>query len=471
MRHGPAARMMLTVWLLLAAATVRAEPVELAMVAAIDGPIGPATAALVEDALAEAEERNARLLVLRMDTPGGLDAAMRSIVKAILASPVPVAGYVAPSGARAASAGTYILYACHIAAMAPGTNLGAATPVQIGGFGGGNGGNGGGEDAPAANGGDDDQDADADGGQDEEESTASGDAMSKKLVNDAAAYIRGLASLRGRNADWAERAVREGASLPAEEAAEKGVIDLLVTDVDELLAAVDGKTVEVEGGQTTLQTADLRVVEHEPDWKYELLAIISNPNVAYILMLIGIYGLIYEFSNPGAVLPGTVGAVSLLLALYAFQLLPVNYAGIALILLGLGLIMAEAFVPSFGALGIGGVAAFIIGSLILIDTDAPGFGLSLPLVISVALASALLLFLIATLAIRSFRSPVVSGSEQLVGARGEALEDFCGEGSVHLRGENWTARSERPIARGEGVKVTGRKGLVLLVEPDHYTKE
>jgi len=469
MRQGPAARVMFAVWLLLAAVTARAESGELVMTVAIDGPIGPATAALVEDALDEAEARDARLLILRMDTPGGLDAAMRSIVKAILASSVPVAGYVAPSGARAASAGTYILYACHIAAMAPGTNLGAATPVQIGGFGGG--GNGGGQDAPATDGADDSQDGEQASDEEEAAGAATGDAMSKKLVNDAAAYIRGLASLRGRNAEWAEQAVREGASLPAEEAAEKRVIDLLAADLDVLLAAVDGKTVQVAGGEVNLRTADLAVVEHEPDWKYELLAIISNPNVAYILMLIGIYGLIYEFSNPGAVLPGTVGAVSLLLALYAFQLLPVNYAGIALILLGLGLILAEAFVPSFGALGIGGVAAFVIGSLILIDTDVPGFGLSVPLVIAVALASALLLFLIATLAIRSFRSPVVSGSEQLVGAHGEALEGFCGEGSVHLRGENWTARSERPIGKGEGVKVTGRKGLVLLVEPDHSTKE
>lgn len=438
--------------LLFALGALRAAPGRLAVVADVAGAIGPATAAFIDRAITEAEQRGAELLVLRIDTPGGLDTAMRSIIKAIQASSVPVVGYVAPSGARAASAGTYILYACHVAAMAPGTNLGAATPVQIGGLGGG------GEDKPAP-------------AEDGDEAAAGGSAMTKKLVNDAAAYIRGLAKLRGRNAEWAERAVREGASLPAADAAAIGVIDLVAQDLDELLAAIDGRAVSVQGSPRVLETGDLAFAELEPDWQLRLLAIISDPNVAYILMLIGIYGLIYELANPGAVLPGTVGVVSLLFALYAFQLLPVSYAGVALILLGLVLMMAEAFVPSFGALGVGGIAVFVVGSLMLIDTDVPGFGLSLPLVLAVAIVSALLLFFVVAMAIGSFRRPVVSGAEGLIGARGHANGEFCGAGSVHVHGEDWSAHSASPVSAGQAVRVTGREGLVLTVEPDPSVKE
>lgn len=443
------------VWALVVLVTVLglhwapAATTRVAIVAAIEGPIGPATAAFVEEAIAEAERRDARLLILQIDTPGGLDTAMRSIIKAIEAARIPVVGHVAPTGARAASAGTYMLYACHVAAMAPGTNLGAATPVQIGGLGGGIGGS----DDPGGEG-------------DSQANHESGDAMRNKLVNDAAAYLRSLADLRGRNADWAERAVREGASLPAEEAAAIDVIDLVAKDIPALLAAIDGRTVTVQGAALILETDGLRLIELEPDWQTRLLAIISNPNVAYILMLIGIYGLIYELANPGAVFPGTVGAVSLLLALYAFQLLPVSYAGMALIVLGLALMMAEAFVPSFGALGVGGIAAFVVGSLILIDTDVPGLGLSLPLVLSFAVTSALLLFFIIAMAIRAYRRPVKSGAEALVGAQGRAPMAFCGDGKVHVHGETWTARSTRPILADQVIKVHGRDGLVLLVEPD-----
>lgn len=440
--------------LVLGLQAVTATSTNVAVVADIEGPIGPATAAFVTEAIAEAEARDAQLLILRIDTPGGLDTAMRSIIKAIEGAAIPIVGYVAPSGARAASAGTYMLYACHVAAMAPGTNLGAATPVQIGGLG--------------ELGEPEDPGSDDDG---ERAEAANGSAMSKKLVNDAAAYLRSLANLRGRNADWAEQAVREGASLPAEEAAAIDVIDLVAADLDALLVAIAGQTVTVQGNEVTLATADLELVELQPDWQNRLLGIISNPNVAYILMLIGIYGLIYELANPGAVFPGTVGAVSLLLALYAFQLLPVSYAGIALIILGLALMGAEAFVPSFGALGVGGAVAFVVGSLILIDTDVPGFGLSLSLVLAVAAASALLLFFVVAMAIRAYRRPVLSGAEELLGARGRATAAFCGEGRVHLLGEDWSAQSREPVGAGQSVKVTGRDGLVLIVEPDTSVKE
>jgi len=442
-------------------ATAAADPesqsgtADQAVVIQVDGPIGPATSAYVEDAIADAEERGAKLLVLGMDTPGGLDTSMRSIVKAINASAVPVVGFVAPSGARAASAGTYILYACHVSAMAPGTNLGAATPVQIGGLGGG-----------ATPDKDEPAETSADEAAEDDKPAKTGDAMKDKLINDAVAYIRSLAQLRGRNADWAETAVRDAASLPADEAVEQGVVDLLARDLDDLLAKLDGRVVKIRGGEVTLATGGMTRVELEPDWHSRLLAVISNPNIAYILMLVGIYGLIYEFSNPGAIVPGTVGAVSLVLALYAFQLLPINYAGVALMVLGLSLMVAEAFAPSFGALGIGGVVAFVVGSLILIDTDVPGFGLSIPLILTVAVTSALLLVFIVGMAIESRRRPVVSGAEALLTATGHAVGAFEGEGRVHLHGEIWTARSDVPLAADQAVRVIGREGLTLLVEPE-----
>ncbi len=430
-----------------------------AIIIDVDGAIGPATSAYVGRAIDEAQDRGARLLVLRMDTPGGLDTSMRAIVKAITSSYVPVVCYVAPSGARAASAGTYILYACHVAAMAPGTNLGAATPVELGGLPSG---------TPEKS---QPKDAAEDAPSDESMPKSSGDAKKDKLVNDAVAYIRSLAQMRGRNAEWAEKAVREAASLPAEDAVRLGVVDLVAPDLDSLLAMIDGRVVKTASGDVVLDTDGLVQVELAPDWHSRLLSIISNPNIAYILMLVGIYGLIYEFSNPGAVVPGTVGAVSLVLALYAFQLLPINYAGVALMLLGLALMVAEAFAPSFGALGLGGVAAFVVGSLILIDTEAPGFGLSIPLVLTLAVISALLLFFIIGLALKSHRRPVVSGAEELMGAHGQAVSGFPGSGSVHLHGEVWTARSEAAIQPGAPVTVTGRDGLTLLVVPETTEKE
>jgi membrane-bound serine protease (ClpP class) len=410
----------------------------------IDGAIGPATAEFAAHALDEAERRDARLVLIRLDTPGGLDAAMREIIKRILASPVPVAAYVAPSGARAASAGTYILYASHIAAMAPGTNLGAATPVNIGGG-----------PSPAEP---------ETSPKDKQRLPESGDAMAHKRVNDAVAYIRGLAKLRGRNADWAEKAVREAASLPADEALAAQAIDLVVADVPELLRKLEGRRVAVLGQDVTLRLAGVPVETTEPDWRSRLFEAITDPNVAYILLLVGYYGLVLEFSHPGMVAPGTVGIICLLLALYAFQVLPVNFAGLGLIFLGLVLMVAEAFVPSFGALGIGGVVAFAIGSVMLMDT-APGFGIDPWIIGAFALTNLLLLALLLGWVLRSRERPVITGREDLPGTIGKALDDFSGAGKIRIRGEIWNARSTTPVRRGEPVTVQRIDGLTLWVEP------
>jgi membrane-bound serine protease (ClpP class) len=425
----------------------------------IEGAIGPATADYVGRSFEKAVDEGAEVIILRMNTPGGLADSMRVIIQDILAAPVPVVGWVAPSGAHAASAGTYILYACQIAAMAPGTNLGAATPVQIGG-----GGFPGSEPAPAP-----DEKPDDTGGEGGEPETdqprrdAPTAGMQDKIVNDAVAYIRSLAQLRGRNAEWAEKAVREAASLSAAEALEEKVIDLVARDLDQLLAEIDGRTVEVAGGERTIETSDATVVTIEPDWRAELLALITNPNVAYILMLIGIYGIILEFYNPGMVFPGVTGAISLLLALYAFQVLPVNYAGLALIGLGVALLITEVVVSSFGALGVGGVVAFVVGSIMLMDTDAPGFGISWQVIGGTALAAASLLLLLMWMLSRSQRRPVVTGEEDMVGTRGRVVDWQGQEGRVHVRGELWRAHGPASLVPGQEVEVSGIKGLTLEV--------
>ena len=392
----------------------------------LEGAIGPASADFARRGIERAAKQGAELVVLRIDTPGGLDSSMREIIKAILASPVPVAAYVGPSGARAASAGTFILYAAHIAAMAPGTNLGAASPVSIGGgFG--------------------DKD-DKKGG--------SADTMARKVTNDAVAYIRGLAELRKRNADWAEKAVREGASLPAQEALKLRVIEHVAADVPALLKVLGREGAEVH----TL----------EADWRTRVLAVITNPTVAYLMILVGIYALIFEFMNPGLILPGVIGAIALLLALYALHLLPVNYAGLALMILGIAFMAAEAFLPAFGALGIGGLIAFVLGSIMLIDEDTtmPAFDIPYPLIGGVALASAaFLVFVLGALA-KTRRRPAVTGREQLIGAPGEALEDFAAEGWARVRGEQWRVRSSAPVRRGQRLRVTAMQGLVLDVVPE-----
>lgn len=431
----------------------------------VEEAIGPATQDYLVRSLESAAAGNAELVVIRMDTPGGLDSAMRGIIKQITQSPVPVASYVAPTGARAASAGTYILYASHISAMAPGTNLGAATPVAIGGGMGNPGSNDKpGDPQPAASG-DTKTASDSDTGEPVTDLAAGGDASKRKSVNDAAAYIRGLAELHGRNADWAEKAVREAASLSASEALEMNVIDIVASSLGDLLQQVDGREVEVQGDKRVIKTRGLPIRELQPDWRSRLLSVITNPNIAYILMLVGIYGLILEFSNPGAIVPGTVGAIALLLALYALQLLPINYAGIALILLGVGLMIGEAFQPSFGILGIGGVVAFVIGSVILMDTDAPGFGIDIKVIIAFALSSALIFMVIVGMAIRSRQRRVVSGAEQLVGAEGMVLDDFDGSGTVFVHSEHWQAHGSEPLHKGQPVRVTAIKGLTLEVEP------
>ena len=394
----------------------------------LEGAIGPASADFVGRAIKRAAKDKAQLVVVRMDTPGGLDTSMRELIKDILASPVPVATFVAPSGARAASAGTFILYASHVAAMAPGTNVGAASPVSIG--------------AP--------QQPGQDKG-DKKGKSDPVDTMTKKVTNDAVAYIRGLAEMRGRNADWAERAVREAVSLSAQQALKLKVIDHVAADVPDLLAKLGKK--------------DSQVAHVEVDWRTKVLGVITNPSIAYIMILIGVYALIFEFMNPGLVLPGVVGAICLLLALYAFHLLPVNYAGLALILLGIAFMVAEAFLPAFGSLGVGGLIAFVIGSVILIDDTAlPGFEIPYTLIGGVAAASAAFLFFVIGMAVRNRRRPVVSGREYLIGATAEALEDFEAEGWARVQGETWRVRSNAPVRRGERLQVKGIEGLVLTVE-------
>lgn len=420
----------------------------------VDGIIGPATSDFIGRGLAKARAANAGLVVIEMDTPGGLDASMRAIIREILASPIPVATYVSPSGARAASAGTYILYASHIAAMAPATNLGAATPVAIGGTGG---------DGPS-----DADESDEPGANDRPAKPRAPrrDTMKAKIENDAAAYLRSLAQLRGRNPDFAERAVREAASLSADEALKESVIDIVASDLTDLLDRLDGREVVLDSGnKVRLATAGAGVRHIDPDWRTGVLALLSNPQLALVLMMIGIYGLFFEFTSPGFGVPGVAGLICLLIALYAFQLLPVNWAGVALIAIGATLMLAEAFLPSFGALGIGGVIAFVVGGLFLMDTEAPGFGIPLAFIAALALVSAALILAVGGLAARTRKRAVVSGREALVGSVGVVTSSTPTGVWAQVQGESWRIAAIEPLAPGDRVRVTGLSGLTLQVEP------
>ena len=434
------ARLLSVFVLLVATATLRAAAPAPVVTLQVTGVIGPATAEYIQRGLANAAREHAQLVVLRMDTPGGLDTSMRRIVQDILASAIPVVTYVAPSGARAASAGTFILYASHIAAMAPGTNVGAASPVSIG-F----------TPAPADT--------------EEKKGKPAADVHERKAMQDAAAYIRSLAQLRGRNADWAEKAVTEAASLSATEAKERHVIDVLANDEAQLLRDLDGRKITAAGGERVLQLADAPAIAFEPDWHFRVLAVITDPSVAMILMLLGVYGLIFEFGHPGFVFPGVFGAVSLLLGLYALHLLPVNYAGLALMAIGIAFMVAEVFVPAFGSLGIGGLVAFVIGALMLIDTDVPGFGIPRTLIGVLALITAAFVIVVVRMAVRARRRPIVSGVASLVGADGEMLDDAAETGWANIRGETWKVSTPSQLARGQKIRVVAVDGTTPRVAP------
>jgi membrane-bound serine protease (ClpP class) len=418
----------------------------------INGAIGPAVADYFHRGIEQAAKQGAQLVVLQMDTPGGLDTSMRAIIRDILASSVPVAAYVAPGGARAASAGTYILYASHVAAMAPATNLGAATPVAIGAPGGGK---------------DEDGKEDGKAGKTgKSESSGPAGTMMRKQVNDASAYIRSLAQMRGRNAEWAERAVREAVSLSASEALKMKVVDLVAEDVPDLLKRLDGRKLKASDTERVLQTADVAATAVHPDWRTQFLSVVTDPSIAYILILVGIYALVFEFSNPGLVFPGVVGAICVLIALYAFHLLPVNYAGLALMLVGIAFMAGELFFPAYGSLGIGGAIAFVLGSVILIDTDIPGYGVPFSLVLGLAAGSAAFLFLVVGMLLKSRKRPVVSGREELIGSTGVVLEDFEREGWARIHGETWRIVSAAPLKAGRRVRVAAMNGLLLDVLPE-----
>ncbi len=436
-----------------------AEDAPVVVVLDVDGAISPGSADYVVRGLKAAADEHAALVVLKLDTPGGLDTSMRKIIKQIIASSVPVASWVAPDGARAASAGTYILYASHIAAMAPATNLGAATPVMIG-------------VGPPDSGGQTPDGTTDKGGADKGKATkppglapAPGSAMERKEINDASAYIRSLAQMRGRNAEWAEQAVREAVSLPAADALKLKVIDLVAADLPALLKQLDGRKVNVLGVERTLELKGAHIETLEPDWRSRLLSVIADPSVAYLLMLAGVFGLFFEFSNPGFVLPGVVGAISLLLALFAFQVMPINYVGVFLILLGIAFMIAEVYVAGFGVLGIGGIASFVLGSVMLVDTGSAGNGVPYSVIAPVAVGSALFIFLVAGMALKARKRPVKSGSEEMIGINGTVLEDFENlHGLAQVHGETWRVHSGQPLKKGQKVKVTRMDGLVLEVE-------
>ncbi|MBD3667479.1 MAG: nodulation protein NfeD [Kangiella sp.] len=430
-----------------------------AMQLTLDGSVNPAIAHFLVQNIEEAAEQDYQLIIIKMNTPGGLDLAMRDIIRAILSSPIPVATYVYPPGSRAASAGTYILYASHVSAMAPATNLGAATPVSIGGMPSPQ------EPDPNSGSGTSDKDSSENDQQPAQKAPDNRSAMEKKVINDAEAYLRGLANYHGRNIDWVKNAVREGESLSATEALAIGVIDLIAENPQQLLAQIHQKTVRLPNGQITLDTQGMQIIEIEVDWKTQLLSIISDPNIAYILLIIGIYGLIFEGYNPGTFIPGVIGAICLLLAFYALQIMPVNYVAAGLLLLGIALLVVEAFAPSFGILGVGGIIAFILGSFLLFNEPETGMAIAMPILIFVTIASVILLSFVLSLAIRARKRPVVTGTDEMLSEVGIVEHDFTGEGWIKIHGEIWKARSRQPLTKGQKVTVIAVNNLDLDVAP------
>ncbi len=408
----------------------------------LEGPIGPASAAHVRRSFSELNTNGIDLVVLQLDTPGGLVKSMRSIIKDVLASPVPVVGFVAPSGAHAASAGTYILYATHIAAMAPATNLGAATPIKVG------------DDPPSK------QTSDGEGSDDVPD-------IDDKILSDAIAYIRSLAELRGRNGDWAERAVRNAASLPAGEALKLGVINLVANDLSQLLANLDGRTVTLNDETVTLNLADREIVELSPSFHARFLAIITDPTIAYGLLIVGMIGLLVEVAMPGLFVPGVIGLVSLLLSLYAFQLLPVSLVGLGIVVLGIILMVVELTLPGFGIIGFSGITAFVLGSVFLLDTGVPGYGISRYAIGLIAVISSSLLMMFLVWLRRLHSQPYLGGAEELVGDRATVKIWQGDEGRVLLRGTTWAARSADELAVGQKVRVIAVEGLTVDVEPEN----
>lgn len=401
----------------------------------VEGPIGPPVAHYIERTLSQAAAEHVPFVVMRLDTPGGLMDSMRDINQAILAAPLPVVCWVGPKGARAASAGTYMLYACDLAAMASGTNIGAATPVQMTGLG-------------------------------ESDTPAKAEtAEEKKVLNDAVAYIRSMAELHQRNADWAEEAVRHGASLSTAKALEKNVIDLVADDLPELLAKLDGRTVSIGSQEITFDTQGVALATQEQSWKEQVLSVLASPSIAYLLLMIGIYGLILEGLNPGAFLPGTLGAICLIVALFALQLLPVSWAGFGLIVLGTVLLVAEGFVPSFGTLGLGGLIAFVLGSVMLFDADAPGYALPAVYIGSASVVAALGLGVIVYFITKMRHQPVVTGDPYMVGITVIALENFEEQGYVLALGERWLARTTHPVKKDDKLVTDRIESLTLFAHP------